>query len=39
LPLFTGVRGIVILGSSHVRSSRKFAPGFGKWHHAKGGKG
>jgi hypothetical protein len=25
LPLFTGVRGIGILGSSHSRHSRKFA--------------
>jgi hypothetical protein len=27
LDLFTQVRGIGILGSSHVLSSRKFAPG------------
>ena len=33
LSLFTKVRGIRILGSSHVRSSTKFALGLFGWHH------
>jgi hypothetical protein len=33
-PLFTGVRGRVMLRTSPLQSSRKFAQGFGGWHHA-----
>src|SRR5215208_3966304 len=33
LPLFTQVRGRLILRSSHTWSSKKFAPGVSGWHH------
>ncbi len=35
MSLFTGVRGIEILRTSPLRNSRKFALGFGRWHHAR----
>src|SRR5215208_236044 len=37
--LFTGVRRRGILRTSPLRTSTKFARGFGRWHHAYDGKG
>jgi hypothetical protein len=36
LPLFTNYRvtKTTVFGTLHCRSSRKFASGFGRWHHA-----